>query len=115
MKTALIIAAAAGTLAISACATATPFTFENLDQDQNGLVALADVSKADNIDSSLSIKEFDTDGDAQLNIAEFNSYLSSDFRQTALAAEAQRREIQRTRQLSRSASSGGGGGGSYGS
>jgi len=112
MKTAHILVAAAGILAISACATATPFTFENLDKDQNGLVALADVTKADKIDSSLSITAFDTDGDAQLNISEFNTYLTSDFRQSALSAEAQRREFERLHRASRSTSTGGG---SYGS
>ena len=108
MKVTTSTLAIAGVLTISACTSSVPFTFENLDPDQNGLVALADVTKADKIDASLSIAAFDVDGDAHLNAKEFNTYLTSDFRQSALEAEIQRREIERSRSYSRSGSSGGG-------
>lgn len=111
MKTVLTFGTILSALAISACAS-TELTFSNLDQDQNGFVSLADVAKADKYVPIQSLAAFDTDGDAQLNSAEFESYLASDVRLTARNAA---QEEKRLRQLERQARSTGGGGGSYGS
>ena len=110
MKIVLALAAITGTLAISACAS-TPFTFAALDQDQNGFVSLADVAKADKYVSLQTLAAFDIDGDAQMNAAEFEAYLSSDVRQAAQNAALEEQRIRRAQQQTRSV----GGGGSYGS
>lgn len=111
MKNVLTLVAITGTLGITACAS-TPFTFAALDEDQNGFVSLADVAKADKYVPLQSLAAFDTDGDAQMNPAEFEAYLSSDVRQAARNAALEEQRIRQVQQQTRTV---GGGGGSYGS
>ena len=114
MKTTFALTAIAGASLLAACASAPPLTFTNLDEDQNGFVSVSSVADADRFGSLDDVTGFDADGDAQLDAAEFNAYMSSDNRANAIQV-AEQRKIERERQLQSSRSSGGSSGGGYGS
>ena len=108
MKSILTLPIGVITLMLSACAST--LSFQSLDYDQNGLVPLSEVESADRFANIDVLRSFDVNGDYQFNEAEFSSYLSSDYRRSAIAAyQAEREARARSSRVPRA------GGGGYGS
>jgi len=105
MRTSAIITATASAILLTGCATS-GLTFDALDKDGDGFAKFADVASADKVGSVQTVSAFDTNSDAQLSLAEFEAYVNSSQRASALdALAAQRRAQAQIRDIPRGATS----------